>query len=96
MALKYEIEVTDTFAGEPNYCWIHRTTVETPELTAYGYDGATGYVQADRRQRRVLVRRAKAVIGWTGRRCTVTDYGDGLEIHPAGLAQVAFVTYADR
>ncbi len=28
---KFQIEVTDTFAGEANYCWVKRETIEVPE-----------------------------------------------------------------
>ena len=27
--MKYYIEVTDTFGGEANYCWVKRFTVES-------------------------------------------------------------------
>lgn len=94
--LVYNVEITDTFGGEPNYAWVRRATVATPELTAYGYDGGQGYVGAHKRQRRVLVRRAKAAAGWTGVRCEVSEYGDGLEIRPRGMCQVAFITYRDQ
>ena len=35
---KWNVEVTDTFGGEPNYSWLDRFTVEVP--THYG-DTAT-------------------------------------------------------
>ena len=42
----YDVELTDTFGGEANYCWVRRKTVTMPELTHYGYDGGTNYAQA--------------------------------------------------
>lgn len=27
----WDIEITDTFGGEANYCWVHRETVNLPE-----------------------------------------------------------------
>lgn len=28
--MKYAIEYTDTFSGEPNYCWVKRLRIEVP------------------------------------------------------------------
>jgi hypothetical protein len=28
--MQYDIEMTDTFAGEANYCWVRRATIEAP------------------------------------------------------------------
>ena len=91
----YAIEITDTFAGEANYSWVKRDTITMPEITVFGYDGAQGYVKANQRFRRQLVRKAKAIAGWTGARCETVDYGDTIEIRPRGACMVAFVTYAD-
>lgn len=49
--MEYQIEVTDTFCGEANYCWVKRFTFEAP-------DGLSD---------RALVRRAKKVAGLRGR-----------------------------
>lgn len=92
----YEIEITDTFGGEANYCWVKRASFTMPELTHYGYDGCTNYVKANKTFRRELVKKAKAVAGWTGWRCEVSDFGDTVEIRPRGAAMVAFVTYSDN
>ena len=29
---KYDIEWTDTFGGEANYCWVERSTIEAKNL----------------------------------------------------------------
>lgn len=29
---KFNIEVTDTFGGEPNYCWVRRYTFEAKSM----------------------------------------------------------------
>lgn len=92
MSNTYEIEITDTFGGEANYCWVKRDTITMPELTHYGYDGATNYGKANKVYRRELVKKAKAIAGWTGRRCKVTDFGDAIEIRPCGAAMVAFIS----
>ena len=50
----YDVTVTDTYAGELNYCWARRYELEAPA------DIST----------RALVRRAKALAGITGRHRT--------------------------
>lgn len=91
----YDIEYTDTFAGEANYCWVKRASVSMPELTHYGYDGATNYVRANRTYQRELMRKAKAAIGLTGARGTVQNYGDMIEFCPYRSCTVMFITYRD-
>lgn len=78
----YKIEVTDTFGGEANYSWVRRETLDAPATLS----------------RRALVRRAKALIGWTGVRCDVagSDTSDTVEIRPRGACVVAFITYQEE
>lgn len=90
--MKYELEITDTFGGEANYCWVKRADITMPELTHYGYDGATNFTKCYKVYRRELVKKAKAIAGWTGLRCEVTDFGDTIEIRPRGAAMVAFIS----
>lgn len=92
MPMTYEIEITDTFGGEANYCWVKRDTVTMPELTHYGYDGVTNFTKCYKVYRRELVKKVKAIAGWTGHRCMVTDFGGTIEIRPYGAAMVAFVS----
>ena len=75
--MKVNIEVTDTFNGEANYGWVKRHTVEMPD-TLSNYS---------------VVRRAKAVAGWTGKRCTTVNYGDTIELRPYGECTVCFITF---
>jgi hypothetical protein len=77
--MAYQIEVTDTFGGEANYCWVRRERINPPEQPS----------------RRSLVRQAKAFAGWTGLRADVSDIGDMIEIRPRGLCQICFVTWED-
>lgn len=74
-----EIEVTDTFGGEANYSWVNRYTLRHP----------AGMHKQER------MRQIKALIGWTGIRCEVSDYGGTLDIRPRGMCQVCFVTWKD-
>lgn len=92
----YDIELTDTFGGEANYSWVRRETVSMPELTHYGYDGATNYTKANKVYRRELMKAAKAAVGLTGCRGRVENYGDSLTFRPYGLLQVMFVTWRDE
>jgi hypothetical protein len=74
--MKVNIEVTDTFGGEANYSWVRRYSVMVP-------DALSKYA---------LMRRIKRIIGWSGKRCAVHDYGGMIEIRPAGECVVAFAT----
>jgi len=95
MANTYNIELTDTFGGEANYCWVRRATVTMPELTHYGYDGGTNYAKANRVFNRELMRKAKAAMGLTGARGVRSDYGDTIDFRPYGACVVMFVTWAE-
>ncbi len=95
MTNKYDVELTDTFAGEANYCWVKRDTVTMPELTHYGYDGGTNYAKANKVYQRELSKRAKAAMGLTGVRGRMFHYGDMSEFRPYGLLQVMFITWAE-
>lgn len=78
----FEVEHTDTFGGEANYCWVNRYEIHPNGKTRKG-------------ERLSLVRQAKALCGLTGVRCQTTDFGDMIEIRPRGICQVIFVTYED-
>jgi hypothetical protein len=91
----YQIEYTDTFGGEANYCWVKRASVTMPELTHYGYDGGTNYVKANRVFKRELMRQAKAKVGLTGVRGVKHDHGDMIEFRPYGFCTVLFITYSE-
>ena len=91
----YNIEYTDTFGGEANYSWVRRATVTMPELTHYGYDGATNYCKANKILRRELMKKAKAAVGLTGARGRVESWGEVLSFKPYGCCTVLFINYAD-
>lgn len=75
--MKMQLEKTDTYGGEANYCWVKRETFEIPEELS----------------NLAIVRRAKAWAGWNGWRCDVENYGDQLTIRPRGVCQVMFVSF---
>ena len=93
--MRFNVEYTDTFGGEANYCWVRRATIDMPELTHYGYDGGTNYAKANRVFDRELVRKAKAAMGLTGVRGERADLGDTLEFRPYRSATVMFVSPHD-
>lgn len=75
----YNIEITDTYGGEPNYSWVRRAELKVPPALS----------------KRSLVRRAKALMDWTGLRCTTYDFGDMLELRPMSATLVMFITVAE-
>lgn len=95
---KYNVEYTDTFSGEANYCWVKRATITMPELTHYGYTGSTdgSYSKANKAFERELMRKAKAAVGLTGVRGVRSDVGDMIDFRPYGSCTVMFVTYSEE
>ncbi len=91
----YDIEYTDTFNGEANYCWVRRDTVTMPELTHYGYDGSSNYAKCNKVYERELMRKAKQKMRLTGMRGTTTSYDDMIEFRPYKCCTVMFITYRD-
>ena len=78
--MAYQLEITDTFGGEANYSWVRRHTFDKPATASL----------------RSIVRRAKALAGWTNVPCVVDEYGDLISIKPRGAAMVAFVTWSEN
>lgn len=91
----HKIELTDTFAGEANYCWVKRAVITMPELTHYGYDGYANYAKANKSYERELMRRAKAEFGLTNVRGQKSRLGDTIEFRPYGIAAVMFIEGAE-
>ena len=91
----YQIEITDLFGGEANYSWVKRYSATMPELTHYGYDGSSNYHKANKVYNRELVKKAKALAGWTNAKCKIENWGDTIRIEPIGSCVVAFVTYSE-
>jgi hypothetical protein len=74
--LRYQAELTDTFRGEANYCWVRRETIELPS-------GSSDLS---------IVRAAKRALGLSGVRCSRSELGETIELRPYGLCQVAFIS----
>ena len=75
--IKMEVEVTDTFGRESNYSWVKRYSEQIPVGTPS----------------REVVRRAKALAGWTGHRCETDNTGDMYTIRPRRMCQVMFISF---
>lgn len=86
--MAWQVEVTDTFGGDANYCWVRRYTIERmPEHIA---------LSTAARQRNWLVRTAKRLAGYNGVRGRVTaDYGDNIEWKPYRVLHVMFITWIE-
>ena len=62
-----EVEYTDTFGGEANYCWVKRATLDMPVGSS----------------RKTIMRRCKAAMGLSGLRGQVSELGDEWHFRPA-------------
>lgn len=73
----WQVEVTDTFAGESNYSWVRRYRFNAPDGTC---DNG-------------IIRRARAVAGVRGRAKRVDYFWDGMAVwNPGGDCIVMFIT----
>lgn len=84
----YSVEVTDTFGGQANYCWLRKYKISVPRPAT---PSTSDYAIYTRR----IKRAAKAAAGMTGTRGNWCDYGDTMEFRPAKACIVMFVTYDD-
>jgi hypothetical protein len=71
----WRVEVTDTYGGEANYAWVRRYAFRAPKKASD----------------REIMRRAKALAGYTGVKGRSDDFGDALEFRPRGDCVVMFV-----
>lgn len=73
--MKYYAELTDTFGGEANYSWVKRYEFEAPSNASD----------------KLLVTRAKKLLGYTGYPCRKFTMGDCIELRPANECTVIFI-----
>lgn len=93
---KWNVEYTDTFAGEANYSWVRRATVELlASEPDHVYTSAATVARKRRAYNRELVMKAKAAMGLTGVRGRMFNYGDMFEFRPYRSCTVMFITFAD-
>lgn len=92
MSNKYAIEVTDTFSGEANYCWVRRGTALVAEKRA---DNESLRL-IERRTRRAIAKAVREIAGWPASvRISIENIGFGYEIRPNGISQIAFANYEE-
>lgn len=91
----FAVEYTDTYGGEANYSWVRRAVIEVPCLEHFGCKSASDYNEASRRQSRVIMRKAKAAMGLTGRRGTKDDLGEYISFRPYGSCTVMTIDYVE-
>lgn len=72
----YNIEHTDTFAGQANYSWCNRETINVP----------------DNCSDRSLVMAAKSAMGLTGTRCRKETMGETIALYPHNSCTVLFIS----
>lgn len=91
---KWDVELTDTFAGEANYSWVKRATIEMREIEPDNiYTSAATVVKKRNAYRRELIRKAKAEMGLTGVRGRMHYFGDFYEFRPYKTCIVMFVRF---
>lgn len=88
-------EYTATFSGSENSGRVEHGSITMPELTHYGYDGLHGYEKSNRIMERELIRKVKASLGLTGKRCKRETYGNTLELRPCGTDTVICITFSE-
>jgi hypothetical protein len=71
-----DVEYTDTYGGDANYCWVRRAELTLPTGISH----------------RAIVRRAKAAMGLSGVRGRMADYGDSFDFRPYRSCTVMFIT----
>lgn len=74
--MKYQIEITDTYGGEANYCWVKRLDIEVDEDAS---DLS-------------FIRKVKKAVGWNGIRCRTDILCDIIQLTPQGMCQTMFIT----
>lgn len=77
--MAWNIEVTDTFAGEANYSWVKRFSIPS-------HKGESELA---------TMRRAKKAAGLNGIRCNVSDYGDSWRLDVQGACICAFIHWTE-
>jgi hypothetical protein len=93
----YSYEYTDIFAGQANYCWVKRGTVNVPELIHYGYTGSTdgSYSKANKAQMREVMRLVKDQLGLTGVRGTRESCAYAEVFRPYRSDTILFVEFKE-
>ena len=77
---KFVVELTDTFGGEANYCWVNRKEITVEELATQSQ----------------IMRAAKRAVCITGCKGITESCGDGYIFRPYGQCTILFVNYSEQ
>jgi hypothetical protein len=72
-------EHTDTFGGEPNYCWVDRGEI----------------ILEDNASDAQIVREVKKRIGMSGVKCDRLWSYDGITLKPRRVCQIIFINFGE-
>lgn len=75
--MKINIEITDTFAGEANYSWRRKSSLELP----------------DNKSDSAIIRQVKKAIGWNNLRTRVDKFGDLIQLTPYRECVTCFISF---
>ena len=78
---RYQVEMTDTFGGEANYCWVRRATID-----AVSIDRTPNAARISK-----LIKRAKEELGIVGRHIVTMCDPDMIRIDMQGAALCIFI-----
>ena len=76
----FDIEYTDTFNGEANYCWVKRSSFTLPKIVSDS----------------LIKRVAKEIMGLTGIKGEWSDIGDGYSFKPQGSCTILFIIFREE
>lgn len=93
--MAWQVEVTDTFGGEANYCWVRRYTIGAIPQHISRQRHHESAASAAQRADQWLVREAKRLAGYTGVRGRTNYNGDMIEWRPYRVLHVMFITWAE-
>ena len=83
--VKFNVEMTDTFGGEANYCWVERKEIELEEKVI---DGKIQSISNSR-----LIRAAKKALDISGvKHRIVMDCGDMIRLDLVGSCICVFIS----
>lgn len=72
-----QIEITDTFAGEANYSWRRRSSLELP----------------DNKSDTAIIRAVKKAIGWNNLRTRTDKFGEMIQLTPFHDCMTCFISF---
>ena len=75
--MKVNIEITDTFAGQANYSWRRKSTIELP----------------NNKSETAIIRQVKKAISWNNLRTRNDKFGDIIQLTPFHDCVTCFISF---